>query len=59
MLKLNEPYINQDIFAISFSIIQIWGWRVNFLFLQFFIDILRLGSGSVDPHIFADPDTGS
>ena len=26
------------------------------MFLQFFADILPLGSGSVDPHIFADPD---
>ena len=32
--------------------------RVNF-FLQFLVDILPLGSGSVDPHIFADPDPGS
>jgi len=23
------------------------------------VDILPLGSGSVDPHIFADPDQGS
>ena len=23
------------------------------------VDILPLGSGSVDPHIFADPDSGS
>ena len=28
-------------------------------FLQFLIDILPLGSGSVDLHIFADPDPGS
>ena len=28
-------------------------------FLQFLVDILPLGSGSVDPHIFADPDPGS
>ena len=32
--------------------------KVNF-FLQFLVDILPLGSGSVDPHIFADPDPGS
>ena len=24
--------------------------------MQFLVDILPLGSGSVDPHIFADPD---
>ena len=29
------------------------------LFLQFFFYFLPLGSGSVDPHIFADPDLGS
>ena len=28
-------------------------------FLQFLVDIMPLGSGSVDPHIFADPDPGS
>jgi len=27
--------------------------------MQFLIDILPLGSGSVDPHIFADPDPGN
>jgi len=25
-------------------------------FLQFMVDSLTLGSGSVDPHIFEDPD---
>ena len=55
LLKLDEPFRNQEIFLISlFSIVQIWGSRVNF-FLQFFADILLLISGSVDPHIFADP----
>ena len=28
-------------------------------FLQFLVYILPLGSGSVDPHIFADPDLES
>ena len=27
--------------------------------MQFLVDILPLGSGSVDLHIFADPDSGS
>ena len=27
--------------------------------MQFLVDILPLRSGSVDPHIFADPDPGS
>ena len=33
--------------------------RKKDFFLQFLVDILPLGSGSVDPHIFADPDPGS
>ena len=28
-------------------------------FFQFLVDILPLRSGSVDPHIIADPDPGS
>ena len=31
------------------------GFRSKIFFLQFLVDILPLGSGSVDPHIFADP----
>ena len=54
MLKLAK------IFIISlFSKVQIWVLRVIFLLLQFLVDILPLGSGSADPHIFADPDPGS
>ena len=30
-----------------------------FFFLQFLVDILPLGSGSVVPHILADPDPGT
>ena len=30
-----------------------------FFFLQFLVDILPLGSGSLDPHIFTDLDQGS
>ena len=60
MLKLDEPFRNQEIFIISlFSIAQTWVLRVKFIFLQFLVDILPLGSGFVDPHIFADPDPGS
>ena len=56
MLKLDERFRNQEFFIISlFSLVQISVLRVVFL-LQFFVDILPLGSGSVDPHIFADPD---
>ena len=32
------------------------GFRSKKFFLQFLFDILHLGSGSVDPHIFAGPD---
>ena len=56
MLKLDEPFRIQEIFIISlFSLVQIWV-EIKFFFLQFLVDILPLGSGSVDPHIFADPD---
>ena len=56
MLKLNEPFRNQEIIIILlFSIVKTWVLRVNF-FLQFLVDILPLGYGSVDPYIFADPD---
>ena len=60
MLKLDERFRNQKICIISlFSIVQIWVLRVKFFFLQFLVDILPFGSGSVNPHIFADPDPGS
>jgi len=35
------------------------GFRSKNVFLQFLADILPLGSGSVDPHIFVDTDPGS
>ena len=38
---------------------QILVLGVKKFFLQFLVDILPLGPGSVDPHIFADPDPGS
>ena len=49
-LKLDEPFRNQEIFIIS--LFSYWGF-------EFLVDILPLGSGYVDPHIFADPDPGS
>ena len=59
MLKLDEPFRNHKIFIISlFSLVQIWGLRVDF-FVAFIVDYLPLGSGSVDPHIFANPHPGS
>jgi len=53
ILKLDEPFRNEEIFIISlFSKVQIWGFGENFFSSVF-------GSGYVDPHIFADPDPGS
>ena len=54
ILKLDEPFRNEEIF----SKVQIWILGVKFFFSQFLVDILALGSGSVDPHIFVDPDPG-
>ena len=59
MLKLDEPFRDQEVFIISlFSIVQFWV-ESKICLLQFLVDILPLGSGSVDPHNFADPDPGS
>jgi len=45
VLKLDEPFRN----------------KIRKFYNQFLVDILPLGSGSVDPYIFADldPDPGS
>ena len=59
MLKLNEPFRNQEIFIISFFNSSDLGFESKIFFLQFLFDILSLGSGSVDSHIFPDPDPGS
>ena len=59
MLKLDEPFKirNQEIFVLSFFNISDSGLEsIKNFFLQFLVDILSLGSGSVDPHIFPDPD---
>ena len=56
MLKLNEPFKDQEIFIIS-----LFCKSLDLVFLQFLVDILLLGSGSEDPHTFGnpDPDRGS
>ena len=54
MLKLDEPFRNQEIFTINL-LSDLWFENI---FLQFLVDTLPLGSESVDPHIFADPDPG-
>ena len=55
ILQLYEPFRNEDFFLTFFKSSDL-GFRSKKLFLQFFVDILPLGSGSVDPHIFANPD---
>ena len=55
---MNHSEIRKFLYSL-FSIVQVWVLRLNFFLLQFLVDILPLGSGSVDPHIFADPDPGS
>ena len=39
-----------------FITVQIWVLKAKTFFLQFMVDILPLGSGSLDLHEFADPD---
>ena len=57
LLFILKPYRNEEIFIISlFSKVQIWVLGVKKFYLQFLVDMLPLRSGSVDPHIFADPD---
>jgi len=56
ILKFDEPFRNEEIFIISLSKVQILVLGVKkFFFFSFWL-ILALGSGSVDPHIFADPE---
>ena len=60
MLKLNEPFRDQEISIISFfSTVQIWGFRVNFFFFAvfglYFVPWIKI-RGS---HNFADPETGT
>jgi len=43
----------------KFLKVQICVLGVKKFFLILLVDILPLGSGSVDPHIFSDPDPGS
>ena len=52
--ELDEPFRNEEIFIISLSKVQILVF-----FSSFRLIFYPLGSGSVDPHIFADPDPGS
>ena len=47
-----------NFYNLSFQISEFRFWFKEYkrFFLQFLVDILPLGSGSLDPHIFADPD---
>ena len=56
MLKLNDQFRDTEVFSNLFYFLtdQIWVLRANSFVCCFW---LHLGSGSVDPHIFADPDT--
>ena len=60
ILKLDEPFRNEEIFIISlsfFSQVQIWGFGVKKIFFcSFWLIFYPLDP---DPHIFADPDPGS
>ena len=60
-LKLNEPYRNQEILQyLFFNSKSNLGLESKFFdFAVFGQDILPLGSGSVNPHIFAYPIPGS
>ena len=54
--KLSEPFKNLEIFVfLLFLTILICAWKALFLVLVL-VDILPFGSGSLDPHIYADPD---
>ena len=57
ILKLDEPFRNDDIFIISlFSNVQIWVLRVKIFFCSFWSIFYLLDP---EPYIFADPDAGS
>jgi len=59
MQKLDEPFRNKEFFYnFFFSIVQIWVLILT-VFFQFLVDILALGSGSVNLNIFANSDPGS
>ena len=51
--------MNHSEMRISLFFQFIFGFWSKKVFLQCLVDILPLGSGSVDPYIFADPDPGS
>jgi len=51
MLKINDSETRNFLrIALAFAIVQIWNLKEKFL-----VDILSLGSKTLDPYIFADP----
>ena len=58
---MNHSEIRKFLYKLSFYISSNLGFESKIFFLQFLVDILPLGSGFLDPHIFADsdPDPGS
>ena len=56
MLQLDETFRTKEIFDNLFF--YSYGFESKRFFCSFFV-ILTLGFGSVDPHIFANPDSGS
>ena len=59
MLKLVSTIQRSGNFHILSFFNKIWVLRVKSFVLPFLVDILFLGSRSVDPQLFADPDSGS
>ena len=51
MPKLDEPF-RDHFYNLSFSSVQIWVLRAKEFFMQFLVDILPVGSGSVNPQFF-------
>ena len=54
-LRFTEFFLPISLFSKG----QIWVLGGKNFFWQVLVDSLPLGSGSVDPHIFVDPDPGS
>ena len=58
LIFILKPFRNEETFIISRLLkVQIWFLGEKKFFFHFLVNILPLGS--VDPHIFADPDPGS
>ena len=57
MLKLDEPFRIRNILIITFFTSSDLGFRTKRFYLQFLVDTLTLGTGSVDPHFgwYFDP----